>query len=50
MRSVFRSFSNACPMMMVSELMNASMDRRIESSGRRALPRFSGVMPEKRVL
>ena len=50
MRNVFRSLSNACPIMMVCELIIASRDLRIAARGRTAVARFSAVMPEKRVL
>ena len=51
MRNVLRSFSRACPIRMVSELMSSSSDCRISTRGCRAEVEYiSGVMPENLVL
>ena len=50
MRSVLRSFSRACPIIIVLVLMNTSRDSRMEAKGKTAVAYDSGVIPEKRVL
>jgi len=50
-RNVLRSFSRACPIRIVSELMSSSNDLRISTRGCRAdVVYISCVIPENRVL